>query len=95
MAQFPLTTHHQHAEINEWTKLKRKYSVVYQEASAKKAETTKRLRIHSFSAICSALIFAQLKGMTEHTDALCEYTVSTVSLTRSPTLLFLLCVLNH
>lgn len=93
MAQFPLTTHHRHAEINERKKLIRTYSTLYQEASAKKTETTERLHIHSFSVICTALIFAPLKGMTEHTDAYVN--ISTVSLTRSPTLLFFLRVLNH
>lgn len=93
MAQFPLTTHYQHAEINERKELIRTYSIVYQEASAKKAETAERLHFHSFSVICMPLIFAPLKGMTEHTDAYVN--ISTASLTRSPTLLFLLRVLNH
>lgn len=75
------------------TKLIRTYSIVNQEANAKEEETTGRLHIHSFSVICSPLIFAPLKGMTEHTDAYVN--ISTASLTRSPTLLFLLRVLNH
>lgn len=93
MAQLRLTTHHEPAERNERTKLIRKRSIVYQEAGAKKAETTERLHIRSFSVTCSPLIFAPLKGMTEHTDAYVNK--SAASLTRSPTLLFLLRVPNH
>lgn len=91
--QSPLTTHHQHAKINKGTKFLRTYSKVYQEVSAKTAETTERWHIHGFSVICSPLFFAPLKHMTENTDAYVN--ISTASLTHSPTLLFLLHVINH
>lgn len=61
MAASALTTHHQHAEINKGMEFIRTSSKVYQEASAKTAETTERLHIHSFSVIGSPLIFRRWK----------------------------------
>lgn len=78
---------------NERKKLIGAQSIVYQEASAKKAEATERLHLHTFSVICAPPIFVPLKGMTEHTDAYVN--ISTAFLTHLPTLLSLLCVPKH
>lgn len=93
MAQFPPTTHRQHAGINEEKINNNAQYSLSKGKWQKKAETTERLHFHSFPVIFTPLIFAPLKGMTEHTDAYVN--ISTASLTRSPTLLFLLRVLNH